>query len=86
VTEAGDRVPRDERSRVDAAIAEVRRVIPGEDLQAIRQSVEALRRAADTIGEHMKQERPARDSAAPGSSPQEGEVIDAEPVETHDGR
>jgi molecular chaperone DnaK len=73
VNEAGDRVPRDE-------------VIPGEDLQAIKQSVETLRRAADTIGEHMKQERPARDSAAPGSSPREGEVIDAETVETHDGR
>jgi molecular chaperone DnaK len=86
VNEAGDRVPGDERSRVDAAIAEVRRVIPGEDLQAIRQSVETLRRAADTIGEQMKQERPARDSAAPGSSPQDGEVIDAETVETHDGR
>jgi molecular chaperone DnaK len=86
VNEAGDRVPPAERSLVDAAIAEVRRVMPGEDLRAIRQGVETLRRAADTIGKHMKPERPARDSAAPGSSPQEGEVIDAETVETHDGR
>jgi molecular chaperone DnaK len=86
MNEAGDRVPPVERSRVDEAVADVRRVMAGEDLQAIRQSVDALRRAADAIGEHMKQERPARDTAAPRSSPQEGEVIDAETVETHDGR
>ena len=86
LSETGDRVPPAERSRVDAAIAEVRRVIPGEDLQAIRQSVDALRRAAESITEHMKREEPAGDTAGPGSSPQEGEVIDADTVETHDGR
>ncbi|HMF59943.1 MAG TPA: Hsp70 family protein, partial [Vicinamibacterales bacterium] len=86
LNEAGDRVPPAERSRVDSAIAEVRRVMAGEDLQAIRQSVDALRRAAESITEHVKREGSAGDTTGPRSNAQEGEIIDAETVETKDGR
>jgi molecular chaperone DnaK len=85
LNEAGNRVPSAERARIEAAIAEARRVMQGEDLQAIRQSTDALRRASETI-EQMKQAAPAGDTGAPRSNVQDAEVIDAETVETHDGR
>jgi molecular chaperone DnaK len=80
--EAGDRVPAGERSRVEAAVAAARQAIQGEDMQAIRQSAQDLQRASQAIAEAMTRQK----TAGTASNVQDAEVVDAEPIETHDSR
>jgi molecular chaperone DnaK len=80
--EAGDRVPAGERSRVEAAVAAARQAIQGEDMQAIRQSAQDLQRASQAIAEAMTRQK----AAGTASNVQDAEVVDAEPIETHDSR
>jgi molecular chaperone DnaK len=80
-------VPVSMRSRVESAIADVRKAVQGEDAQAITRSVDELQRASQELAQAVSQAQ-ARGSAA-GRGPSdvaEGEVIDAEPVESGDGR
>jgi molecular chaperone DnaK len=80
-------VPVSMRSRAESAIADVRKAVQGEDAQAITRSVDELQRAAQEVAQAVSQAQ-ARGSAA-GRGPSdvaEGEVIDAEPVESGDGR
>jgi molecular chaperone DnaK len=74
-----DLAPAD-RGRVESAIADVRKAMEGEDVQAIARSVEALQRAAHGLAE------PRQSSSSSSSTVREGEVVDAEPVETSPGR
>jgi molecular chaperone DnaK len=84
--EAGGRLPAAERSRIEAVLAEARRVIQGEDVQAIKRSTQDLQRASQAIVEETNRQATAGQAAGSTSTAQDGEVIDAEPVDTHDTR
>jgi hypothetical protein len=68
----------------------VRDAIQGDDAQAITRSVDALQRAAQALAERLRQtqqqDREPTSAGGMASNVAEGEVIDAEPVETGDER
>jgi molecular chaperone DnaK len=88
--ENGERVPASERSRIESAIAEVRAAAERDDVQAIKQSVDALQRASHALAETLykqaqqPQQGQPEGAGAGSSNVSEGEVIDAEPVETNE--
>ncbi len=88
LNEVRDRIPASDRSRVEAAIADARNSAQGDDLQAIRRAIDALRQASQGLAEAQARQGQgqAQGTGAPSGSAdvQEGEVIDAEPVETRD--
>jgi len=74
-------------SKVEAAIAEVRRVAQADDLAAIRRATEELQHASHAMAEQLyKQDQSAPSSgpaqSAPGSNVKDAEVVDAEYAET----
>jgi molecular chaperone DnaK len=95
VTENRDKLPVGELSKIDAAIAEVRKVAQSDDLAAIRRATEELQRASHAIagllynsagsqgsqGSHGSQgSQGSRGSQ--GSDVKDAEVVDAEYAET----
>jgi molecular chaperone DnaK len=92
--EHGDKVPADERAKVESAINNVREVVKGDDAEAIKKSMESLMNEAQTIGkivyEQVAQQQAAQQRAGAGSdggqpsggsdsaSPKDDSVIDAE--------
>jgi molecular chaperone DnaK len=77
------RVPAADRSRVEAAIADLRKAMETDDLQAIKRGLDDLRRASQGLAQARNTGQGQRGQS---SNVADGEVIDAEPVETHDGR
>jgi len=75
------RIPDVERASVRAAIDAVREAMKGEDVQAMRSSVEKLQRAAQAAEAGARQKGSAESAHGAGPDVAEGEVIDAEPVE-----
>jgi len=74
-------------SKVEAAVAEARRVAQTDDLAAIRKATEELQHASHAIAEQLyKQSHTAASSgpaqSAPGSNVKDAEVVDAEYAET----
>jgi molecular chaperone DnaK len=76
------RVPAADRSRVEAAIADLRKAMETDDLQAIKRGLDDLRRASQGLAQAQNT---AQGQRGQSSNVADGEVIDAEPVETHDG-
>jgi molecular chaperone DnaK len=68
-----------DRSRIQTAIADVRRAAEGEDAQAIKRSLEELQRASRALAELSRQAQ-AKPGAGQTSNVRDGEVVDAEPV------
>jgi molecular chaperone DnaK len=85
LADSGGRLSAAERSRVDTAVTQARRALQGEDAQAIRRAGEELQRASQAMAESASRQT---QSGGPASTQdvQEGEVVDAESVETHDTR
>jgi molecular chaperone DnaK len=86
--EQGDKVPAEERSAVESALADVKEKIGGSDVEALNRSLDALRAASQTLGQHMYEEAARQqqaagggggDSSSPGSSDED--VVDAEIVD-----
>ena len=74
-------------SRVDAAIAEARRVAQGDDLAAIKKAIDELQHASHAIAERLYQGAQGAQGAqgsrgAHGSDVKDAEVVDAEYAET----
>ena len=75
-------------SRIEAAIAEVRKVAQGEDVAAIKKATEDLQSAAHAMAEQLYKgsqgsQGPQSPQGSPGSDAvKEGEVVDAEYAET----
>jgi molecular chaperone DnaK len=75
-------------SRIEAAIAEVRKVAQGEDVAAIKKATEDLQSAAHAMAEQLYKgsqgsQGPQGPQGSPGSDAvKEGEVVDAEYAET----
>ncbi len=91
LSEHGEKIPADERGKVESAINNVREVLKGDDIEAIKKANEALMAEAQTIGkivyeEVAKQQQAASEQGAPPPPPADGDasgatdesVIDAE--------
>jgi len=91
----GDKVPAEDRTAIEAAVADLKKVIDGDDTAAIKAKSESLAQVSMKLGEHLykvAQEREAADKAPGGDSasggPQTGEagVVDADFTEVKDDK
>jgi molecular chaperone DnaK len=89
VNENRGKLPVGELSRIDAAIAEVRKVAQNDDLAAIRRSTEELQRASHAIAELLYKAAGTQASpnaqgphGAQSAAVKDAEVVDAEYAET----
>ncbi len=83
LNENREKLPVGERSNVDRAIAEVRKLAQSDDLSAIRTATDELQRASHAIAEQLyKGAQGAETSHAHGSNVKDAEVVDAEFAET----
>ncbi|MDE2901839.1 MAG: molecular chaperone DnaK [Chloroflexota bacterium] len=82
ISENGDKIDADDRQAAERAIADVRKALEGDDLEAIRSAVAVLQTAAQKLGEQMYQAAPGADGADPtpaaGEAPADDDVVDAE--------
>jgi molecular chaperone DnaK len=89
--ELGDEVPADDRSAVEAALAELKTALEGEDAEAIKEKTDALMQASMKLGELAYRKAQEQEAAAGGdatadaaaeeadaSSSDEPDVVDAE--------
>jgi molecular chaperone DnaK len=70
VAEAGDKVQAADKQAIEAAISELRPVIAGDDVEAIRSRSEALAQAAMKMGEALYKAQAAPGAEAPQAGPQ----------------
>jgi molecular chaperone DnaK len=93
VNENRGKVAAGDLSTVESAIAELRRVAQGDDVAAIRQATEALQKASHAIAEALYKGSQGSEGSegsrgsegsqgSAGSKVKDGEVVDAEYVET----
>jgi len=89
INEHREKLPVGDLSRVEAAIAEVRSLAQGDDLQAIRKATDDLQNASHAIAQALyakASDKGSSDSGgssgASGSNVKDGEVVDAEYAET----
>jgi molecular chaperone DnaK len=80
LSENEGRLAEQDRSRIQAAIADVRKAAAGEDTQALKRSMDELQGAAQTLAELRARQGQAKPGAGQASNVQDGEVVDAEPV------
>jgi molecular chaperone DnaK len=73
--EHGEKVPADERGKVESAINNLKEVIKGEDLEAIQKAMETVSTASQTLGKIMY-EQVAQQQAGAGD-PADGETAEA---------
>ncbi len=85
--EQGDKVPADEKSRVESALADVKEKLAGSDVDALNRSLDALRTASQSLGQRMYEQAAAQQQTGGGaagggeSAGNEDEVVDAEIVD-----
>jgi molecular chaperone DnaK len=85
--EGGSKVPEDTLTKVDAAIAEAKAALEGNDISAIKSAMEKLGVESQALGEAIYQatqaEQGAGGGAATGGSagPSQDDVVDAEVVD-----
>ncbi len=85
VNENREKAPVGELSRIEAAIADVRSTIQGDDVAAIRRATEALQQASHGLADLLyKQASAGGQTSAPGGGDgvKDAEVVDAEYAET----
>ena len=82
ISENGDKIEANDREAAERAIADVRKALEGEDLEAIRSATAVLQTAAQKLGEQMYQAAPGADGAEAEPSADEAaaddDVVDAE--------
>ena len=93
LAEHGDKLSAEEKSAIEAAVAEAETALQGTDKEAIEAKTEALTQAAQKLGEKVYAESQAASGAAGGASDaggagqakaDEGDVVDAEFTEVKD--
>jgi molecular chaperone DnaK len=83
LSENRDKVPAADASRVEAALAAVREATQKDDTAAIRRATEELQKVSHGMAEALYKTNAQAGSAAPhAGAPKDGEVVDAEVVET----
>jgi molecular chaperone DnaK len=82
LSEAGDKVSADDKTKIEAAIAEVEEALKGTDKDAIEAKTTALMEASHKLAEQMYAEAGAAGEAgaasAAGGGKDDGDVVDAE--------
>ncbi len=86
ISDNRQKIPVGELSRIESMIEDVRKVSQGDDPGAMRTATEALQHAAHALAQTLYQQQSQQQSQPGPGAPKEGEVIDAEPVETADHR
>ena len=88
--DAGDKIPADDKSAVEAAVAEVRSALEGGNADDIKRKTTALEEVAMKLGEHIYRADQEAGAAAPqgeagaqanDSDVKEGEILDADYTE-----
>ena len=83
--DAGDKIPADDKKVVEDAVEDLKSVLSGDDLAAIKQKTEALQEASMKLGEHLyraEQEASANSNdASEGSAEGSGDQTSEKPVE-----
>ena len=93
LSESRDKLPADDVARVEAAIAEVRKLAEGDDVKALRKGIDDLQHAAHAIAETLYKTSAANgpggstgstgtSSGGSGSNVKDADVVDAEYAET----
>ena len=86
LADGGDKVPAQQKGEAEAAIAEARTALGGDDAEALKKASEKLTQAAMSVGQTMYQAEQAGGSSGPTGGPTGGEpphagaekVVDAE--------
>ncbi|MBS1155002.1 MAG: molecular chaperone DnaK [Proteobacteria bacterium] len=92
LTEYGDKITADDKTKVEAALKEAEEVVKSDDKAVIEAKSEALMQASHKLAEHMYAEKGAAEGAAgadqahaePGKKGDDGNVVDAEFTEVKD--
>jgi molecular chaperone DnaK len=83
VNENREKLPVGELSRIEASIAEVRRLAQGDDTAAIKKAVDELQHVSHALAQTMYANANASNSGSgSGSGVKDAEVVDAEYAET----
>jgi len=85
----GDKVPADERERVESALKSLRESLSGSDVNKIRNDTDVLRNASQALGQRLYEQAAQQhaasgsgsDGASSSSGPSDDEVVDAEIVD-----
>jgi molecular chaperone DnaK len=67
--EAGDKIPQSEKDAIKAAIEDLREKAKGEDVEAIKASIDALMKVSHKMAEEMYKNAQAAGGAQPGANP-----------------
>ncbi|GHT67898.1 chaperone protein DnaK [Spirochaetia bacterium] len=70
IKDLADKVSAEDKSKTEEAIAELRKALEGEDLQAIKDKTEALKQVSYKIAEEIYKQQAAQGGAQPGAGPQ----------------
>jgi len=88
----GDKVPEDVKTEVNEAIAEVKKALEGEDIEAVKTSVATLGTVSQKIGEAVyaadaaaASDAPAEDAGA-GAAEDDEDIVDAEIVDEDESK
>jgi molecular chaperone DnaK len=83
--EQGDKISADERTNVEAKLGELKTVLDGSDLEAIKNGTEALMSASQQFSQRLYEAAAAAAGDGPaaggGSAPNDDDVVDAEIVD-----
>jgi molecular chaperone DnaK len=86
--EQADKVSPEDRSKIEAAVGELKTALSGTDIDAVRQKHDALLAASQEFAQRLyqsaqaqQQTPPAGEAPGPGSQPSDDEVADAEIVD-----
>lgn len=83
--EYGDKVSAEDKAAIEAAIADLKAVIEGEDGEAIKEKTDALAQASMKLGEAMyKASQAEAEAKASGTADQDEDVVDADFEEVKD--
>ena len=82
VKDLSDKLPEEVKTEVAAAVAEVRKVLDGEDIDAIKKATDALTEVVQKIGASVYQEAPTGGAPAGGEAPaDDDDVVEGEVTE-----
>jgi molecular chaperone DnaK len=85
VAEFGDKVPEADKSAIEAALADLKSALEGDDAEAIKAKSQTLAQASMKMGEAMyAAQQPAAEGQAAGAHPGGEDVVDAEFEEVDD--
>ena len=81
LTEHGDKLDADEKSKIEAAIEEVEEAAKGDDKEAIEARTNALMEASHKLAEKVYAQSQAENDAGANAEPQAEKTVDADVVD-----